>query len=207
MNLLQMRVRTALISATGVLNAIPKLPKIVLGDEIRKRLIVSMLEEQTWAKYRTLPAGYSHVRPPYVGQTLELLKTLFKSATEDDVYHAYRCLANATEKLLARSYGLWPEGFPEEGLDSGYPGGALLFDHGVSYRFYKNYILAVWLRPTVDMKEMSVASYIDFIYTHCGDIDVKGYTVRELTQSLPIGDFLSDVHTDYLERKLCSTSK
>lgn len=41
MNLLQMRVRTALISATGVLNAIPKLPKIVLGDEIRKRLIVS----------------------------------------------------------------------------------------------------------------------------------------------------------------------
>ena len=207
MNLLQMRVRTALISAAGVLNAIPKLPKIVLGDEIRKRLIVSMLEEQTWAKYRTLPAGYSQVTPPYVGQTLDMLKTLFKGATVDDVQHAYRCLANATDKLLARSYGLWPEGLPEEGFDDSYPAGALLFDHGVSYRFHKNFIHAVWLRPTVDMKEMSVASYIDFICTHCGDVDVKGYTVRELTPSMPIEDFLGDVHTDYLERKLCSTSK
>jgi len=207
MNLIQMRVRTVLISATGLLTAIPKLPKMVLGEELRKRLIVSMLEERTWANYRTLPAGYSENKAPYVGQTLDLLKTLFMGFTADDLQYAYRCLVAATDKLLSRSYGLWPDGLPEGGYDGGYPAGASIFDHGVTYRFYKNFIHAVWLRPTVDMKEMTVSSYLDYMNKHCGDVLVAGVKVRELRKSLPIDDFLSDANTRFLEKHLCSTLK
>lgn len=207
MNLLQIRTRTVLIPSTGLLNAIPKLPNVVLNESYRQKLVVSMLEERSWLDYRTIPAGYSGKRTPYAGQTRDLLKTLCKLVSSDDATYAYRCLANAVDKALSVSYGRRPSEYTDVGADRGYPHNPQIFDHGVSYRFYKQYVHVVWLRPVLNMKEMSVSSYYDFVQDRVGDKKVLDRTIKELMETVPTDEFLSETNLDFLERCLCSTLK
>ncbi|QVW56241.1 hypothetical protein pEaSNUABM6_00105 [Erwinia phage pEa_SNUABM_6] len=207
MKLLQTRVRTVLIPASGLLNAIPKLPNMVLNEENRKLLINSMLEERTWITYRTMPAGYTPQNPPYVGQTLHLLKSMYRYVNQSDALYAIQALGNAVHKLLNASYGRTPIDYPETGSDTGFPGGGHIFDHGVAYRWYKGYVHAKWPRPVVNMQEMAVASFWLFIRDAVGDKKILDRPISELMETVDINDLLSDTNYDFLERCLCSTSK
>ncbi|QQO90585.1 hypothetical protein pEaSNUABM42_00101 [Erwinia phage pEa_SNUABM_42] len=207
MKLLQVRDRTVLLPAVGLLNTIPKLPNMVLNEENRKLIIVSMLEERTWINYRTLPSGYSLRQPPYAGQTMYLLTSLYPHVKKDDAQYANSLLSTAVGKLLGASYGRAPEDYPETGADAGFPSGAQIFDHGVSFHWYKGFLHVKWLRPVLNMQEMSVASYFDFVRNAVGDREVAGRTIKQLMETIQVGDFLSDVNQDFLEKCLCSTSK
>ncbi|QVW55967.1 hypothetical protein pEaSNUABM10_00104 [Erwinia phage pEa_SNUABM_10] len=207
MKLLQTRVRTVLLPASGLLNAIPKLPNMVLNEENRKLLINSMLEERTWINYRTMPAGYSQRHPPYAGQTMHLLKSLYRHVNQSDAEYVHHKLAPAVIKLLGESYGRVPEGCSETGYDGGFPSNAQIFDHGVSFHWYKGFLHVKWYRPVVNMQEMSVATYMDYIRTTVGDKEVKGYPIKNLMDSIEINDFLDDANRDFLEKCLCSTLK
>lgn len=188
----EMRIRTALIPAKGLLSAIPNTAKKVLSQQSRKEIVVKALEERVWLGYRTLPADYSYDQTPYAGQSLNTLRMAAKGVSEDDIQYMFRCLIKAVDKTLTSSFGTWPMGFLEDGaIGSVAYSGPFIFDHGVSFEWHNDYLVVKWIRPTVDMREMGVESYLELLADEWAHKKVTHEVIRSRLRLIQLKEILS----------------
>lgn len=185
---LAFRVRTMLIPARGMLSSLPNFPEKTYSSSERKSLVIAQLEELAWCKYATLASNYSFVQPPYKGQAFFTLKELSPQVPHDDVLSAILRFEHVICETLERTLALSDEAYPDNRGDFSIR--PHLYDHGVSFSFRGDYLLVKWLRPTVDMEEMSVTSYIEWLCVEYASRNSAPDTIRSRLAAIPMNEIL-----------------
>lgn len=165
-----MRQRSMLIPAKGMLSALPNSPEKKYSTEERKAIVVAVLEELAWVNYATLPGRFSFVRPPYKGRAYNHLQLISPGQPSDESLAGILRVTRVATKILEATLSMGPDARPP--TDGDFKVEPYLFDHGVNFEFHNDFLVARWVRPVVDMEEMSVKSYIDWL--------VKDWSTRKV---------------------------
>lgn len=196
----QLRVRTLLLPGTPLLKAIGRLEKRTFTDAEQKRMVLAVLEEITYTAYAAVPWEYSHDKPPYQGMAFVKLKAFLSGVSDDDIKAIVAKVKAEAVRLLHPDILKNPD-WQEIDADIVPRGAPLIFDHGVSYHWYKTFLQVRWIRPTVDYREMSVTSYFQslhsyYLKTHKG---VCGVALAGSLLTLPMNKLLtSEYEVDIL---------
>lgn len=180
----QLRVRTLLIPASKVLRSIGNLEKRTFTDTERKFMVIAVLEEISFTAYAAVPWDYSYDKPPYQGMAYVHSREALTNVSETDLKSTLARLKADCAELL-RPYLMpdreWLEGSAADILRHA----PLVFDHGVSYSWYKNFLQVTWVRPTIDYREMSATTYFHAVHAHY----LK--RVRGISDALLVGNMLA----------------
>lgn len=161
----QLRVRTLLLPGISLLKAIGRLEKRTFSAAEQQRIAIAVLDEISYTAYAAVPGDYSHDKPPYQGLAFVKCKEFIRDVSDDDLKAIIARVRVAGFKLLhpqLLNTEEWPE-IVDRVVARGTP---LIFDHGVSYHWYKSYLQVRWVRPVVDYREMSVTTYFDALHSH-----------------------------------------
>lgn len=188
----QLRVRTLLLPGISLLKAVGRLEKRTFTDTEQKCMVSVVLEEITYTAYAAVPWDYSHDKPPYQGMAFVKLKALFPGVRDEDIKTIVARVKAEAVRLLQPEILKSPDWLEVDAnlIPRGAP---LIFDHGVRYHWYKNYLQVRWVRPTVNYREMSVTTYFDTLHRYYLK-DRKGVCGVALAGSLltlPMNKFLT----------------
>lgn len=161
----QLRVRTLLLPGTQLLKAVGRLEKRTFTDTEQKRMVSAVLEEITYTAYAAVPWDYSHDKPPYQGMAFVKLKAFLPGISDEDIKTIVARVKAEAVRLLHPDILKNPD-WREIDADIVPRGAPLIFDHGVSYHWYKSYLHVRWIRPTVDYREMSVTTYFQSLHSY-----------------------------------------
>ncbi|ANZ48391.1 hypothetical protein BIZ78_gp184 [Erwinia phage vB_EamM_Caitlin] len=161
----QLRVRTLLLPGIKLLKEIGRLEKRTFTTAEQQRMVLAVLDEISYTAYAAVPWEYSHDKPPYQGMAFVKIKEFIRDVSDDDIKSIVARVKAAAVRLLHPEILKSPEWLE---IDANVvPRGApLIFDHGVSYHWYKNYLQVRWVRPTIDYREMSVTTYFQALHSY-----------------------------------------
>ncbi len=161
----QLRVRTLLLPGNPLLKSIGQLEKRTFTDNEQRRMVIATLEEISYTTYAAVPWDYSHDKPPYQGMAFVKSKEFIRDVSDDDLKAIVARIKAAATRLLHPEI-LKNSEWRDIDADIVPRGAPLIFDHGLSYHWYKNYLQIRWVRPTVDYRELSVTSYFQSLHSH-----------------------------------------
>lgn len=196
----QLRVRTLLLPGTQLLKAIGQLENRIFTDIEKKQVVLAALEEVTFVSYAAIPWAYSHDKPPYQGMAFAKAKELLRNIKDDDLRSIIARVKAEITRLLHPDILKNPE-WREVDANLVPHGAPLVFDHGVSYHWYKSFLQVRWIRPTVDYREMSVTTYFQTLHSYylkAGN-GVHGVAMAGSLLTLPMNKLLtSEYEVDIL---------
>ncbi|QVW28603.1 hypothetical protein pEaSNUABM8_00106 [Erwinia phage pEa_SNUABM_8] len=196
----QLRVRTLLLPGAHLLKSVGRLEKRTFTDTEQKQMVLAALEEITFTAYAAVPWDYSHDKPPYQGMAFVKLKALLPNVGEDDIKTIVARVKAEATRLLHPDILKNPD-WREIDANVVPRGAPLIFDHGVSYHWYKSFLQVRWIRPTVDYREMSVTTYFQSLHSYylkAGN-GVHGVAMAGSLLTLPMNKLLtSEYEVDIL---------
>lgn len=186
----ELRIRTMLIPVTPILKSIANLEKRIFTRDERRLMFMVVLEELTYTAWQTVPWNYSFSEPPYQGMAYYKIEKALPGLRGVDIHDIVKNVRAGILKMMEHKH------FPNwhylmESEIGKFQGEPLVFDHGVSYLWWRDQLLVKWFRPTVNYQEMSVNTYAQRVFGPKTEHLINGAKVNANLVYLKMGQFLT----------------